>query len=58
MNLRSDRAGRTKLTVEVPRPLLERVRIRAVRENRRVWAIVTDALEAYLSAKKEKGGAK
>lgn len=54
MNLRSDRAGRTKLTVEVPKPLLERVRIRAVRENRRVWAIVTDALTEYLAKKEGK----
>jgi hypothetical protein len=58
MSLRSDRAGRVKLTVEVPRPLLERVKIRAVRENRRVWRIVTEALEAYLGRREKKGGAK
>ena len=53
----STRAGRVKVTTELPRVLWERVKHRAIDENRKPWQIVTEALERYFVAKK-KGGEK
>jgi hypothetical protein len=52
------REERIKLTVEIPKPLWKRVKVRAIEEEREVWRIVTEALEAYLAKAEKKGGAK
>lgn len=51
---REKRVGQVKLTVEIPKALHKRLKVRAVEEEREVWRIVVEALSAYLA----KGGAK
>ena len=45
-----------KLTVRLPRHLAEEVKIRAVRERKKLQEIVTSALEEYLRAPASKTG--
>lgn len=45
-----------KTTIGLPKPLSERVRIQAVREDRNIEELVAEALEDYLRGKAKKGG--
>lgn len=55
---REKREGQVKLTVEIPRALHKRLKVRAVQEEREVWRLVVEALEAYLAKAEKKGGTK
>lgn len=50
----STRADRVKVTMELPRVLWERVKHRAIDENRKPWKIATEALERYLGKERKK----
>jgi hypothetical protein len=50
---------KAKLTAEIPKELMRRVRVRAAETDREIRDIVAEALEAYLSSNRSpKRGAK
>jgi predicted transcriptional regulator len=51
--MESDKA---RLTAEIPKELMRRVRIRAAETDREIREIVVEALEQFLSGRPKKGG--
>ncbi len=47
---------KAKLTVEIPRDLWRRAKIRAAETDTDLRSVVIAALEAFLAAKRKKGG--
>ena len=47
---------KSKLTAEIPKDLMRRVRIRAAETDREIREIVVEALEQFLEASKPKKG--
>lgn len=49
---------KARLTAEIPRDLMRRLRIRAAETDREIRDLVTEALEQYLGVKPKKAGGK
>lgn len=47
---------KARLTAEIPKELMRRVRVRAAETDREIRDIVIEALETFLDAKQKKGG--
>jgi hypothetical protein len=47
---------KARLTAEIPRDLMRRVRVRAAETDREIRHIVEEALEQYLASKPKRGG--
>jgi hypothetical protein len=49
-------AEKARLTADIPKDLMRRVKIRAAETDREIREIVVDALEQFLTNKPKKGG--
>lgn len=47
---------KARLTAEIPKELMRRLRVRAAETDREIREIVADALDQYLGARPKKGG--
>ena len=47
---------KARLTAEIPKELMRRVRVRAAETDREIRDLVIEALEQYLGGKAKKGG--